>query len=313
MLNAIHVFVVAATSESFSHAARKLGVLPSSVTRKISAIEEKLGVALFVRSTRRVELTEAGKIYLEAAQRALKEVQLGEIAATSLGNEVRGTLVVETQFMLGAKIVAKALPELHRRNPNLRVELRTHHIQPNGISEGVDVSVRYELGTDSELVAQKFAVSRRVVVASPEYLQRRGIPKHPLDLLQHDCVEYAPGGKSLSWSFRGPDFEGTIHPVGPIKTNDGFSMLAAATAGLGIATAHDWMVASELMSGKLLRIMTDYEVRTLSSFETPLYIIYSRHLRQSPKVRAFVSCMVDIYGKSPIGMMTLCSTSATVQ
>lgn len=300
MLTDLHVFVVAATSESFSHAARRLGVLPSSVTRKVSAIERRLGVALFVRSTRHVQLTEAGRVYLVAAQRALEEIHLGEVAVTNLGNEVRGTLVVETLFMLGAKIVANAIPELHRRNPNLRVELRTHHTQQSGISEGADVSVRYELGVDSELLAQKFAVSRRVVVASPEYLERRGTPVHPTDLEHHDCVEYAPSGKTLSWHFRGVSYEGTINPRGSLQTDDGFSMLAATTAGLGVATAHDWMVASELQSGKLVRIMTDFEVRTLSSFETPLYIIYNAHLRRAPKVRAFVSCMVEIYGRSLI-------------
>lgn len=300
MLDNMHLFVVAANSESFSHAARQLGLLPSSVTRKISALEQRLGVALFVRSTRHLELTEAGRVYLCAAQRALEELQRGEIAVANLGNEVRGTLVVETLFMLGAKIVANALPELHRRHPNLRVELRTNRDQGVGPSEGTDISVRYELGTDSELIAQKFAVSRRVVVASPDYLARRGRPRHPEDLEHHNCIEYAPSGKTLTWYFRGPEYEGSFKPKGSLQTNDGFSMLAATTDGMGISTAHDWMVAPELRSGKVQRILEDFDVRTLSEFETPLYIVYSSQLRRLPKVRAFVKCMLDVYGMSLI-------------
>jgi DNA-binding transcriptional LysR family regulator len=302
MIENLHVFRVAAASRSLSEAARQLGLPSSSVSRRISALEQHIGTALFVRTTRHLELTEAGRVYLASVQRALAELRQGENAVHDMGNAVRGTLVVDARVLLGARLVVPLLPELRRRYPNLSVDLRSSHSLSPDLTDGVDVGVRYEIGPDSHLIARRFATSRCVLVASPHYLERHGTPAHPDELEAHQCIRYYTDGSEGFWRMRGPGYEGILERHGQLVSNNVFSLIQAAVEGLGLYVAHEWSVVEELRSGRLVRIMEDYEVGLPAGFEIPLYVTYNPHLRDTGKVRAFVDCMVEHYAD---GMQSL--------
>lgn len=301
MLENLHTFALAASCQSLSEAARRLGLPSSSVSRRISALEHRLGTALFVRTTRHLELTEAGSVYLASVQRALGELRQGETAVQDLGNEVRGTLVIDARVLLGVRLIVPVLPELRRRHPHLTIDLRASHSLSPVLTDGVDVGVRYEIGPDSELMSRKFATSRCVLVASPAYLEKHGTPTHPEELKEHECIRYATDGVEGIWRFRRQGCSGTIERKSHIVSNDIFCLLQAAIDGLGFYVAHEWSVTEEIRSGRLQRVLTDYEFGLTAGFEIPLYLIYNPHLRYAGKLRAFVDCMVERYGGRLIG------------
>ncbi|QRY31850.1 LysR family transcriptional regulator [Variovorax sp. PDNC026] len=295
MLDDLQVFEAAARCRSFSEAARLLNLPSSSVSRRIGALEHRMGTALFVRTTRHLELTEAGRVYLDAVQRALAELSRGQSAVSGLGGQVRGTLVVDARVALGSRLIVPILPPLLRAHPQLRIDLRLKHSLSPDLADGVDIGVRYEIGPDSELISCKFATSRRVLVASPDYLARRGTPHHPDELPDHDCIGFVSNNSPQPWRFKASDFTASHLPSGPIQCNDAFSMRAAAEAGLGIVATHDWVVADQVGTGLLVPLLEEFEVSTLTSFETPLYLIYNPHLRNVAKVRAFIDHVVGHY------------------
>jgi len=297
-LSTMGLFVEATEAGSFSAAGRKLGLAPSSVARSISALEDDLGVRLLNRTTRKLSLTEAGRLYHERARRILAEVEEAKLSVAQLEAAPRGTLRISMPVVFGRLHVAPALPEFLATYPDIRIDLSMTDAFVDLVEEGVDVAVRIGELEDSSLIARKLAPSRRVVCASPAYFERHGIPACPADLARHNCLIYKRPGNRATWRFRcGKD----VHEVevkGALHANNADALHEAALGGLGVVILPTFMVGPDIRRGALEVIFRDYQVSP-SALDANIYAVfpYSRHL--SPKVRALVDFLRQRFGPHP--------------
>ena len=292
-LGHIRIFNQVVASGSFSEAARRLGLPPSSVSRHIAALEEHLGVRLVSRTTRAMNVTEAGRLYHTQCQQVLAELQRANQMVAEFHASPRGTLHVETRAGIGTRLVVPLLPEFLARNPGLKVSLHLTDQTTETLSPGVDMGLRFGLGRDSSLVCRKIATTRRVMFASLDYLARAGDPAHPSELRQHTCLAFPTGPGGTTWRFQGKDGRHAHEVSGNFEANDVGALVAAAVRGLGISVLHEWMIWDELQTGRLVRILPAWEVTTLEEFDTPIFVVYPADRRPPPKVRALITFLTD--------------------
>jgi DNA-binding transcriptional LysR family regulator len=269
---------------SLSSTARELNLTPPAVSRRLSQLEERLGVRLLNRTTRRISLTSEGEVYFENAQRILSDINDMERRVSSSRAAPKGLLRVNAPLGFGRSYIAPAISVFSKKYPDVEVQL---HLTDRPVAlpdEAIDVSIRFGDMQDSRLIAKKIAANRRLLCASPTYLRAAGQPVHPHDLTQHQCIllrqnESAYGNWRLS---RGKQTE-TIKVHGKLSTNDGEVALNWALEGHGILMRAEWDVAKYLRSGRLLQVLAD--------FDTPpadVYAVYLERLNLSAKVAYFV-------------------------
>ena len=288
------VFAKVVEARSFTAAAEQLGLSKSAVSKQISRLEDRLGIRLLNRTTRRLSLTEAGAAYYERCARIVAEAEAADLAITHLQSEPRGVLQVNAPMSFGIAHVAPAIPDFLERYPELRVDMTLNDRVVDLVDEGFDVAIRIGALADSSLIARRLAESRMVAVAAPGYLQRHGAPDRPEDLERHNCLSYSYTPQERQWRF---ETEAGPRPVtvrGSFQANNGDAIRAAAVAGLGIAVLPSFIVGPDIRSGLLTTVLRDH----LSS-TTVVHAVYphSRHL--TVKVRAFVDFLADRFGPSP--------------
>lgn len=293
-LDVLQVFVRIAETGSFSAAARDLGLSKSAASKKLAALEDRLGARLFNRTTRRLSLTEAGSDFLERAQRILAELEEAEQAAGRLTDEPRGVLRVNAPMSFGIRHVAPALADFMMRYPDLAVTLDLDDRRVSLIEEGYDVAVRIADLPDSSLVARKLAPARRVVCASPAYWAERGIPAHPRELARHNCLIYAYLPAQNDWRFHGPGGTVTVRVNGNLKANNGDVLREAALAGLGVCLAPTFLVGDDIRAGRLQAVLDAFADESLA-----IYAVYPHRRHLSAKVRAFVDFLAGRFGPEP--------------
>ena len=297
-LNSMALFVDVVGAGSFSEAGRRRGLAPSSVTRSINALEDQLGVRLLNRSTRKLSLTEAGRLYHERSRRIIAEVEDARLSVSQLEAAPRGTLRMNVPVVFGRLHVAPALPAFLARYPALQIDLSMTDGFIDLVEEGVDLAVRIGELEDSSLIARRLAPNRRVICASPDYLRRAGVPRVPEDLRAHNCLIYKRQAGRAVWRLR--DAHGTvdIEVGGTLRANNADALHAAARGGLGLVILPTWMVGPDIQSGALRRVFAAYEVSP-GALDSSIYAVfpYNRHL--SPKVRAMVDFFVERFGESP--------------
>ena len=285
------LFVTVAETGSFSAAGRKLGVAASSVARRIDAMEAELGTRLINRSTRRLGLTESGGILFERGRSILASIDDARAAVTDADDRLTGRLRISASIGFGQRQVAPALGAFTRRYPGVTVELRLEDDFVDLIEADVDVAIRIGRLPDSRLKQVRLAPLRRIAVASPDYLARRGAPAHPDDLPDHDCLLVAGSvGQEGGWRFA----VGTpATPAAHISTNTPEAAAAAARSGAGIAHLPCWLVADDIAAGRLVPL--------LESFEQPPDPRAGVHLVWLPgpsaRVRAFIDFFRDHVGR----------------
>ena len=289
---AIEAFVKVSETKSFTEAAARLGQSKSAISRHISALETELGARLFHRSTRTLALTEAGQSYYERMARILSDVEEANRAVTQLQAAPRGRLRVNAPMSFGFLHLAGVLPEFMARYPEVSIDLVMNDRFVDLVDEGFDVAVRIGGMADSSLIAKKLGPIRRVICASPDYLQKRGVPQTPDDLRGHECLCNTNGQSPHEWTFVRPD--GGSWPVdvrGTITANNGDALRVAALKGLGLTLVPTFIVGADLQAGHLVTVLDPYMVQKLS-----MHAVYptSRHL--SPKVRAFVDFLFERFG-----------------
>jgi len=278
----LNVFTRAADGGSFSRAARELGLSQPSVSRIVSELEARLGVKLVLRTTRRLTLTEAGAAFLARARRVLSELEDAEDLARGI-DSLRGTIRVVLPVLFGTRAVIPHLPEFIARHPGLRVKLMLSDERQNLVVEGADVAIRFGPLGDSAFGARKIATTERWVVATPAYLQARGIPKTPADLAEHECI-FGPGGFGrVRWTFTRAGKTETVPVRGRVCTDSAAGTLACLTAGMGIAIASDVMSGPEIESGTLVRLLPGWTMEGAD-----VYAVFPAGPRPSAKVRALV-------------------------
>jgi len=276
----IGVFTRVVDAHGFARASRSLGLTPSGVSRAISRLERRLGVRLLQRTTRSLGLTDDGAAYYQRCKQILVDLEAAEGALASTARAPLGRLRVDAPTVLGRYILGAALPPFLARYPGLALDLsvRDHLIDP--IAEGIDVTLRMAAARDSELVVRSLGALRMVVAGSPSYLAKRGRPKHPDDLAQHDLIGFLITGAVLPWRFRG-DREHAI--TGRLQTNSGDAMRAAALAGIGLVHCYEFHIADELARGRLETVLVEHERPP-----RPVLALYERQRATMPKVRVFL-------------------------
>lgn len=274
---------------SLAATARELNLTPPAVSRRLSALEERLGVRLLNRTTRRISLTSEGEVYFENAQRILSDIDDMERRVSSSRAAPKGLLRVNAPLGFGRSYIGPAISAFTRTYPDVEVQL---HLTDRPVSlpdEAIDVSIRFGDLPDSRLIAKKIAANRRLLVASPAYLRAAGQPAYPHDLTQHQCIvlrqnEAAYGNWRLS---RGKQTD-TVKVHGKLSTNDGEVALNWALEGRGILMRAEWDVAKYLRSGRLVQVLADYETPSAD-----VYAVYLERLNLSAKVAYFVDHLRD--------------------
>ncbi|MFW6067233.1 MAG: LysR family transcriptional regulator [Myxococcota bacterium] len=289
-LTSMAVFARVVETRSFSEAARRLGMSKSAVSKRIARLEDSLGAPLLLRTTRRLALTEAGSAFYEHCARIVSEANEARSQITEAGSTPRGLLRVNAPVTLSEVYLAQVMPRFLALHPDVRVEITTDDRFVSVIDDGYDVVVRMAVLEDSSLIARKLASDRRVVCASPGYLEAAGTPRHPSDLLQHNCLRYAYMTVRDEWQFQGPEGRVSVSVRGNFQANNGTLLKQAAVEGLGLVMIPRFMVAAELADGRLVEVLADFGVP-----EHGIYAVYAQRRHVSPKVRAFVDFLVDAF------------------
>lgn len=278
---------------SISAAARDLGLTPAGASARLARMEKGLGARLLHRTTRQATLTEDGLAFLPHAEHVL---DAAEAARAALGREQvmpRGTLRVAAPASFARMHIVPSLSDFCRRYPDLVIDMRISDSIVDLVEGAFDVAVRYTNLGDSSFVARRLAPDRRVLVASPDYLERRGRPNTPDDLVEHACLVV---GTLDLWTFRGVDGRPIAQRVAPaLRINDGGAVRDAACAGLGVALMATWCAADEIRSGALVPVLPEYPMVSTQT----LYALYPTSRELAPKVRVFIDWLVARFGPDP--------------
>lgn len=282
-------FVAVAELRGFAPAARRLGLSPPAVTRLVAGLEERLTTRLLQRTTRSVTLTDAGARYLERARRILADIDEAEGAARAERSEPTGRFLLTAPQLFGRLHVAPLMSAYLSRYPAVVGELTLADRLVNLVEEGVDVAVRIGVLSDSSLFARKVGETRRVVVASPEYLARRKKLRTPGDVASHDVIQFTSLGPTPDWRFVGEDGRPSLVSFAPrLVTNSAEVALAHAEGGGGLTMALAYQVVESVRAGRLGVVLARFEPPPL-----PIHLVYPTTRLLSAKVRAFVDLAVE--------------------
>jgi DNA-binding transcriptional LysR family regulator len=284
-LKAMQVFIQIADHGSLTAAARELDASLPAVVRTLAALEEALQVRLFNRTTRRISLTEEGKHYLENCRQILATVQDAESALKQDTAEPSGQLTITAPVLFGQMYVAPAVTRFVQRYAHMRCNVVLLDRVVNLLEEGIDVGIRIGPLEDSSLVAQPVGSVRRMVVASPEFLERHSEPKHPRDLLTANCVRFS-AATGQWWTFHENGKQFTVPVTGNLDFNQAMPAIEACAAGLGFGMFISYQVAPYLAQNKLKVLLEEFEAppRTIS-------VVYP-HARLLPaRTRVFIDWM----------------------
>ena len=287
-MDELDVFVTVVQEQGFSAAAKRLDSTPAAVSRRVKALEQRLGVRLLQRTTRKVQLTEAGELYFREVSRLLSELRNVEQQLDEVTGQATGELRIVAPMSFGQRRLAPVVARFAVAHPKLRVSLMLEDRETDIVGEGLDLALRIAYPSDSSLVARPIAPVPRYICASPAYLARRGTPKTPRELLQHDCLHYNVISEREEWTFGGADGDETIVIKGVFCSNNGEVLAEAAMQGLGITLLPDFIVEGALAEGRLVRILDDRERSPLS-----LFVLYPSRHHVPAKTRLFIDYMIE--------------------
>jgi DNA-binding transcriptional LysR family regulator len=294
-LASMRVFAEVARTGTFAAAAERLQMSRAMATKHIMRLENALGVRLLNRTTRRLSLTEVGRAYLDRCVQILAEVEEAEQAVTQLSSRPRGVLKLTAPVNFGAFHLARAAAAYMQRYPDVKIEITLHDRFVDLIEEGIDLAIRISAHlSDSSYIARELATARRVVCASPEYLDRHGVPQIPEDLVHHNCLRYGFLLPADEWPFCGPDGVYTLRVSGNLKANVGDPLRVAAIQGLGLVMQPTYMVGLDIKEGRLKVVLSDYEAPGVA-----VYGVYPHRKHLSEKVRSFVDFLVERFHPHP--------------
>src|SRR5579862_6586650 len=283
-LEQLSAFVEVARAQSFAQAARQLERHTSAVSRAVAALENRLGVRLLQRTTRRVTLSDAGRDYFKRCEALLAEFEGADAAVRDHATSLRGTLKVSVATGAGQTLLAPILAEFLSAHPALSLDLQMSNRYVDLVEEGYDLALRVgSLGADSRLVVRRLAPSQRVLVASPAYLARRGEPRAPQQLAAHPCLTLDAGARPRHWELERARTRVAVDVTGPLRSNNSFALRHACRDGLGVSLLPQFVVASDLARGALRRVLSGW-----SSAEQGIYAIYPSARFIPAKVRVFV-------------------------
>jgi DNA-binding transcriptional LysR family regulator len=288
------VFARVVAAGSLSAAARELGLSPAVVSRRLAALEARLGVRLINRTTRSLHLTDEGAGYYEACTRILAQVEEADAAASAGRGQPQGALKVAVPASFGHQFITPLIPQFAARYPEVQIALSLSDRTVNLIEEGFDLAIRIAELADSSLAARKLAPNHRVVCASPEYLRRHGTPRIPEDLARHNCLP-APDFTS-TWVYKDPDGKpGSVRVTGRYACDNWEVIREWALAGLGVALKSMWDVRRHLEDGSLVPLFPGY----VFGSDVAIYAVYPHRRHLPAKTRAFIEFLAESFGPEP--------------
>ncbi|HZI08323.1 MAG TPA: LysR substrate-binding domain-containing protein [Archangium sp.] len=280
-LNELLVFAKVVQAGSFTVAARGLRMPKSTVSRKVSELEERIGAQLLQRTTRKLRLTDVGQAYYEHCARIVAEAEQAELAVTRMQAAPHGLLRVTAPLTFN--FLGPIVAEFLKCYPEVQLELVCTDRSVDLVEEGFDVAVRAGRLADSSLIARKLGDIARVVVAAPNYLEQRGVPKSPKDLERHDCLVFGAGMEGNVWTLHSGSRSVQVSVRARLVVNEPDMLRAVALGGAGVTILPTLLNAADLTAGRLRRILPDW-----SSSGAPVHAVYPGSRHHSPKVMAFV-------------------------
>ena len=284
-------FVAVAETESFTQAARRLGISTAQVSRQVSALEARLAIKLFHRTTRKVSVTESGQIYFQHCRQVLDRLEEAERAITNLHSAPRGKLRITAPVIYGEKTIAPLINDFVLRYPELEVELNLTNRTLDLVAEGYDLAVRMGTLESSSLMARRLASRTQYVCAAPLYLASRGSPHSLSELGNHNCLQ----GNQDHWRFQENNRTRSLRIKGNINCGSGWALLDAALKGVGIVQLPDYYVQPHLDSEQLIALLTQYQQP-----EEGIWAVYPHNRHLSPKVRLLLDHLTKALGNPDI-------------
>lgn len=296
-LTGMRVFTQAASHGSLSAAGRALGMSPAMATKHMDALEDRLGVKLLHRTTRRLSLTDVGTDYLETCRRILQELDEAESEVAAQRTEAVGRLRMNLPLSFGVRFIAPLLPAFSRRYPQVEVELGLSDAQHDLMQEGWDLLIRIGHLADSSLKARRLGDCPMRVCAAPDYLNRSGTPRRVAELSGHNCLSYtlSPLQGRGAWAF-GRKGEIQVPVQGDLSANNGDALLAAALGGQGVIYQPDFIVRDALAQGTLVALELDQPTLDLGG----VHVLFPPDRRPPAKVRTMIDYLVEAFAHSPL-------------
>jgi DNA-binding transcriptional LysR family regulator len=289
----MHAFVRAVETGGFTAAAQDLKLTPSAVSKIVSRLEERLGVRLLNRTTRRIALTPEGETYFRRCQRILADIEDAESTVMQSRRQPQGVLRVNTGIAFGTHQLLPVLPKFLAAYPEIQVDLTMVDHLVDLLEEGADVAVRMAPMTDSALIARKIRDVKRLIVAAPAYLKQHGTPRIPADLAQHNCLSFNVNQHLSAWPFRTTSGVERVQIKGNVETNNADALLRLTLAGVGIGRFADIAINQDIAAGRLVPLLTDVHHEE----PLPLHAVYPHRRFLSPKVEAFVDFLVRNFAR----------------
>lgn len=293
-LTALQVFRQVAERNSFAEAGRRLGLSPAAVSKNIAELEAHVGVRLISRTTRRMALTEEGRIYLEHVTRGLDALVEADQALCPVKAAPSGTLRVSAPMTVTLTRLSAAIPGFLARHPDLRLDLHLDDRRVDLIREGFDLAVRgSDRLEDSSLIAKKLAVMPHVLCAAPSYFKAHGKPQAPADLKALNCIRFSLSGHADAWEFSKNGHTESIAVKGQYSVSSSLAVRDALRGGLGLSLMPRPYVEDDLQAGRLQAALEDW-----ATVETTLYAVYPSRQHVAPKLRAFLDFLVEQFSRT---------------
>ncbi|MBW4691397.1 MAG: LysR family transcriptional regulator [Lyngbya sp. HA4199-MV5] len=288
-LQDLEVFVQVVNSGNFAKAAVALDINPSAISRRISQLEDQLGVRLFNRTTRSLSLTEVGERYFNRCLRILADLEEADREAKQHSEAPQGVLHVSCSTLFAHRHLLPWLPEFLTHYPRLNLQLVLTDDVIDVVGEGIDVAIRVSELADSSLITRRLVSDRRILCAAPVYLDRYGTPNTPDELAAHNCLALNAHKTTLNqWRFRDSSGLREMNVGGNFTVNSGAALYEAVLAGMGIARVTTFLAGQALRSGQLIRILSEYEDES----DVGIYAIFPSNRYPLPKVQCFVDFLV---------------------
>jgi DNA-binding transcriptional LysR family regulator len=293
-LNEIMHFTKVVETGSFTRAANALGVPKSTVSRKVAALEERLGARLLHRTTRKLRLTEIGEAFHNRCARVLNDLEDAEMAVSSMHGTPHGTLRVTAPMDFGEQMLGNVLQDFERTYPDVRVELYLNDRIVDLVEEGFDLAIRAGNLADSGLIGRKLGQAAMILVASPDYLEKAGSPTTPEELENHRCILFSGAGMDKTWTLNGEKGSVTVPVTGPLVTNHFNLIHFAALKGMGIAFLPIFHAVEDFRAGRLVWVLP-----TFSSAYAKVHVVYPSNRHLVAKVRAFLDLLIAHFNPEP--------------
>jgi DNA-binding transcriptional LysR family regulator len=290
----MRVFSAVVEAASFVAAADSLGMSKAAVSRYVSELEQRLGVRLMHRTTRRLSLTPEGEVFLARCRDILSSIEASESEISTHRVQVSGLLKVSVPVSFGIRHLAPLWQEFLDLHPHISLDVQLADRVIDLVDEGFDLAVRIARLPDSSLISRQLASTRLVLCAAPGYLKRRGTPEHPSDLVQHDLLGYSLLATGDQWQFEGPHGPVTVKVRPRFVSNNGDSCIAACEQGAGIQLQPTFLIDDALRKGNLVEILPQFQAATLG-----IYALYPTRRFVLPKVRALVEFLHAKLNEAP--------------